>query len=69
MPWCASTALVRITFAPGRRSLLPYLYLSDAERADLRRLVQEGAQVSARDLPNSRRVDAEQLLREDADTP
>jgi len=58
-----------IHFAPGRRSLLPYLYLSDAERDDLRRLVEEGAIVSARDLPGTRRVDAEQLLREDAHHP
>jgi mannose/fructose/N-acetylgalactosamine-specific phosphotransferase system component IIB len=55
-----------IHFAPGRDSLLPYLYLSAAERGDLRRLMDEGAIVSARDLPGTRRVDAEQLLREDA---
>jgi PTS system mannose-specific IIB component/fructoselysine and glucoselysine-specific PTS system IIB component len=58
-----------IHFAPGRRSFLPYLYLSDDERVDLRRLVDEGAVVSARDLPGTRRVDAGQLLREDVRRP
>lgn len=58
-----------IHYAPGRRSLLPYLYLSDAELRELRQLLDEGAVVSARDLPGTRRVDAEQLLREDAHHP
>lgn len=58
-----------IHFAPGRRSFLPYLYLSDDERVELRRLVDEGVAVSARDLPGTRKVDADQLLREDAHRP
>jgi PTS system mannose-specific IIB component/fructoselysine and glucoselysine-specific PTS system IIB component len=58
-----------IHFAPGRRSFLPYLYLSDDERAEVRRLVDEGAAVSARDLPGTRKVDADQLMREDAHRP
>jgi PTS system mannose-specific IIB component/fructoselysine and glucoselysine-specific PTS system IIB component len=55
-----------IHYADGRRAYLPYLYLNDAEITDLQRLVDEGAEVSARDLPGARRVDADHLLREDA---
>ena len=58
-----------IHYAPGRRSVLPYLYLSDAERDELRQLLGEGAVVSARDLPGTRQVEADQLLREDANRP
>jgi len=53
-------------YAAGRVAVLPYLYLSASERAELARLVEDGAIVSARDLPGTRRVEAEQLLREDA---
>jgi PTS system mannose-specific IIB component/fructoselysine and glucoselysine-specific PTS system IIB component len=55
-----------IHYAPGRRSFLPYLYLSDVEFTELRQLVADGAVVSARDLPGTRRVESDQLLREDA---
>jgi mannose/fructose/N-acetylgalactosamine-specific phosphotransferase system component IIB len=55
-----------IHYADGRRAYLPYLYLNDAEIVDLQRLVAQGAIVSARDLPGARKVDADQLLREDA---
>jgi mannose/fructose/N-acetylgalactosamine-specific phosphotransferase system component IIB len=55
-----------IHYADGRRAYLPYLYLNDAEITDLQGLVAEGAIVSARDLPGGRKVDADQLLREDA---
>lgn len=45
-----------IHHAPGRRGVLPYVYLSDAEMEELEQLAQMGADVSARDLPGSRRV-------------
>jgi PTS system mannose-specific IIB component/fructoselysine and glucoselysine-specific PTS system IIB component len=38
---------------PGRRQRLPYLYLSDDERADLAILEARGAHVSAQDLPTA----------------
>jgi PTS system mannose-specific IIB component/fructoselysine and glucoselysine-specific PTS system IIB component len=50
--------------APGRHAVLPYVHLSDAERREVRRLAEEGAIVSARDLPNARGVGIEQLLSE-----
>jgi len=50
-------------FAPGRRAVLPYVYLSDEERAEIVRLSELGVQVSARDLPGARRVDLAHLLR------
>jgi mannose/fructose/N-acetylgalactosamine-specific phosphotransferase system component IIB len=50
--------------APGRREVLPYVFLSPAEAAALRALESEGAEISARDLPNARRVPLAQLLRE-----
>lgn len=49
-------------YAPGRHAILPYVYLSDEERTEMRRLADEGAVVTARDLPGSRRVDLGQLL-------
>jgi PTS system mannose-specific IIB component/fructoselysine and glucoselysine-specific PTS system IIB component len=58
-----------IHYAPGRRSYLPYLYLNESEREDVQHLLDDGAAVSARDLPGNRRVDADQLLREDEHTP
>ncbi|HET9986210.1 MAG TPA: PTS sugar transporter subunit IIB [Longimicrobiales bacterium] len=51
-----------IHYAPGRHAILPYVYLSDEERTEMRRLADEGAVVTARDLPGSRRVDIGQLL-------
>jgi PTS system mannose-specific IIB component/fructoselysine and glucoselysine-specific PTS system IIB component len=50
-------------YAPGRNAVLPYVYLSDAERDALAGLVAEGAIPSARDVPNARRVSAHRLLR------
>ncbi len=50
-------------FAPGRRAVLPYVYLSDDERAEIVRLAEQGVDVSARDLPGARRVDLAHLLR------
>lgn len=51
-----------IHYAPGRKAILPYVYLSDQERSEMSRLSDEGAIVSARDLPGARRVDVDQLL-------
>ncbi len=50
-------------FAPGRRAVLPYVYLSDDERAEIVRLAEQGVDVSARDLPGARRVDLAHLLK------
>lgn len=50
-------------FAPGRRAVLPYVYLSDEERAEIGRLAEQGVEVSARDLPGARRVDLAHLLK------
>ena len=52
-----------IHHAPGRMRVLPYVYLSDDERRDIRALGDAGALVSARDLPGTRRVGAADLLR------
>lgn len=41
---------------PGRRQRLPYVYLSDEERADLAALEARGAHVSAQDLPTAAAV-------------
>jgi mannose/fructose/N-acetylgalactosamine-specific phosphotransferase system component IIB len=51
-----------IHHAPGRREVLPYVFLSDEEAAALRALATEGAEVNARDLPSARRVPLTQLL-------
>jgi mannose/fructose/N-acetylgalactosamine-specific phosphotransferase system component IIB len=53
-----------IHYAPGRTAVLPYLYLSDAERAEMTDLAAEGVIISARDLPNARRVELSQLIRQ-----
>ena len=50
-----------IHHAPGRREVLPYVFLNEAETQELRALAREGALVSARDLPGTRRVPLEQL--------
>ena len=51
-----------IHHAPGRREVLPYVYLSVTEMDALRELADEGVEVSARDLPGTRRVALSQLL-------
>ncbi|HEV2147804.1 MAG TPA: PTS sugar transporter subunit IIB [Longimicrobiaceae bacterium] len=53
-----------IHHAVGRERVLPYLFLSAAERAELRALAQDGVRLSARDLPGSRRVRLDELLGE-----
>ena len=52
-----------IHHAPGRHAVLPYLYLSDDEAGAMTALAAEGARVSARDLPGTRRVELNDLLR------
>lgn len=51
-----------IHFAPGRKEVLPYVFLSSGDAAELRRLSHEGVSVSARDLPGSREVGLDQLV-------
>jgi mannose/fructose/N-acetylgalactosamine-specific phosphotransferase system component IIB len=53
-----------IHHAAGREPVLPYLFLSPAEREELRALAARGVKFSARDLPGSRRVPLEELLPE-----
>ncbi len=48
--------------AAGRTERVPYVFLGQAEEEGLRALVDQGAEVSARDLPGSRAVDLETLL-------
>mgnify|MGYP002395885783 CR=1 FL=1 len=48
---------------PGRREVRGYIHLDDQDREALRRLREEGVEVSGRDLPGSSRVPLEQLLR------
>ncbi len=49
--------------AAGRWAALPYVFLSDDEARELSALSEEGVLVSARDLPGSRRVELDDLLR------
>lgn len=51
-----------IHHAPGRRQVLPYVYLSATEESALEQLGSEVGAVSARDLPGARAVDLPQLL-------
>jgi mannose/fructose/N-acetylgalactosamine-specific phosphotransferase system component IIB len=50
-------------YTPGRREVLPYVYLSPEESDALRAIGDEGAAVSARDLPGAKRVPLSDLLR------
>jgi PTS system mannose-specific IIB component/fructoselysine and glucoselysine-specific PTS system IIB component len=47
---------------PGRERVLNYLHLSPADRSDLLGLRDEGAEVSARDVPSASRVKLDALL-------
>ena len=51
-----------IHHSPGRRGVLPYLYLGEAEDRALERLEAEGVAVEARDLPGSRAVPLAELV-------
>ena len=46
---------------PGRTERLPYLYLTDAELAFLRRLAAEGAEINTQDVPTAPRVTLDAL--------
>ncbi len=46
---------------PGRREYLRFVYLTDAELADLKALASSGVVVSAQDLPTSQPVDIGEL--------
>ena len=48
--------------APGRKRVLPYLFLSPEERNSLEAVARTGAHVAARDLPASRAVELQELL-------
>jgi PTS system mannose-specific IIB component/fructoselysine and glucoselysine-specific PTS system IIB component len=48
--------------APGRVRVLPYLFLSDADRSALNAVAASGATIAARDLPASRAVPLGDLL-------
>ena len=48
--------------APGRERVLPYLFLSDADRESLQRVAETGVTVMARDLPASRPVPLTHLI-------
>jgi PTS system mannose-specific IIB component/fructoselysine and glucoselysine-specific PTS system IIB component len=48
--------------APGRVQVLPYLCLSPEDRSDLMELTSEGADVSARDLPDATKVPLRSLV-------
>ena len=47
----------------GRRQVLPYVFLSEKESAALERLLALGVEASAQDLPGTRRVPAERMVR------
>jgi mannose/fructose/N-acetylgalactosamine-specific phosphotransferase system component IIB len=53
-----------IHYAPGRTAVLPYVYLSDAERDELRHLHAEGVTITARDLPGAKAADLSRLLQD-----
>jgi PTS system mannose-specific IIB component/fructoselysine and glucoselysine-specific PTS system IIB component len=48
--------------APGRRRVLPYLFLSDEDRAELKLLQRAQVRVSAQDVPSARKVRLQELL-------
>lgn len=52
-----------IHHGPGRTQVLSYIYLDDEDRRRIRALTDMGVAVTARDLPGSRKVGAESLLR------
>ena len=48
--------------SPGRDRVLPYLYLSEEDRARLHEVARSGATVTARDLPGNRAIALEDLV-------
>lgn len=51
--------------ASGKRELLPYVYVDDADVRALRELDSLGVRLEARDVPQGRPVDVGRLLREE----
>lgn len=49
--------------APGRRRVLPYLFLSADDRRELERLRRVHPRVTAQDVPSARKVELDDLLR------
>ena len=47
--------------APGRHRVLPYLFLSDEEMLELRRMADSGIVITARDVPASRPIPLAEL--------
>ena len=47
---------------PGSRSFLPYVYLDEAEIADLNWLAQQGIRLNAQDLPGNKGIDLAPLI-------
>jgi mannose/fructose/N-acetylgalactosamine-specific phosphotransferase system component IIB len=54
-----------IHYSAGRTQVLPYVFLNDEEKKALRLLGEEGAEVSARDVPSARAAGLHVLLGED----
>jgi PTS system mannose-specific IIB component/fructoselysine and glucoselysine-specific PTS system IIB component len=52
-----------IHYAPGRTAILPYVYLSEAEMAEMDGLERAGVRISARDLPGARRIELKEMLK------
>ncbi len=48
--------------APGRRRVLPYVFLDNRDREELLLLSRAGVQVSARDVPSARSVELDEIL-------
>jgi mannose/fructose/N-acetylgalactosamine-specific phosphotransferase system component IIB len=48
--------------APGRRRVLPYLFLSGADETELERLQATGVEVTAQDVPGARKLELEEIL-------
>jgi mannose/fructose/N-acetylgalactosamine-specific phosphotransferase system component IIB len=59
----AEVNLGGVHHAAGRTPVLPYLHLTQDEMRALREIGESGAEVSARDLPATRRVPLEELAR------
>lgn len=57
-----SVNLGGVHHGPGRAELLTYVHVSDEERQDLEAIAAQGAEVTARDLPDSLRVSLTSLL-------
>ncbi len=50
-------------FSAGKREVLPYVFVDDADTDALRALQRAGATIEARDLPGNAGHDLAQLLR------